>query len=126
MKKVGILCGALWSLLAGGTSQAQQSPWPPLPDKGFISGRAATSDDVNQGNALFVAKVDDLIIGKPIAITIPQYAYWTDKRGHRVPVVVVQAEEAEGSQLFGFRDAQGKEHVATGPEMTLLGTKPPN
>jgi len=81
---------------------------------------------MKRGDAIFVAKVGDETIGKPIAIMIPQYAYWTDEQGRRVPVVIVQAEEEKGRQLFGFRDSQGQDYVATGPEITLLGTNRPN
>src|SRR5258706_2065655 len=106
-------------------SHAQQE-WPSLPHEGFISGRPATVQDVNEGNAIFVAKIADVAVGKPIQIRIPQYAYWTSETGKRVPVIVVQAEEANGFKLFGIRDASGKEYGCTGLELTLLGTMPPN
>jgi hypothetical protein len=95
-----------------------------LPSTGFISGRAATEKDVEDGNAVFVAKVEDKIIGTPIAITVPQYAFWSRADG-KILVVIVQAEEANGMRLFGFRDAAGEETVATGPEIELLGTTRP-
>ena len=126
MKKIAAFLGALSSLMPVAMSQAQQQPWPPLSSRGFISGRAATVQDVDQGNAVFVAKVGGDAIGKPIDVPIPQYAFWIDERGKRIPVIVVQAEEARGKQLFAFRDMEGQEHVCTGPELTLLGTVPPN
>ncbi|MFO1160027.1 MAG: hypothetical protein U1E60_14390 [Reyranellaceae bacterium] len=102
------------------------SEWPPLPTKGFISGRPAQVQDVKDGNAVFVAKVGDAVIGKPLAIVIPQFAFWTDSNGKKVPVVIIQAEEANGIHIFGFRDAAGADHAATGPEIELLGATPPN
>lgn len=95
-----------------------------LPTSGFVSGRAATEKDVEAGNAIFVARVEGAIIGKPIAVTIPQYAYWSQPNGKTL-VVVVQAEEADGMRLFGLRDSAGGEIVATEPEIELLGTTAP-
>ncbi|MDN3517518.1 hypothetical protein QWY84_07855 [Aquisalimonas lutea] len=54
---------------------AQESQWPPLPEDGFISGRAAEQQDLEAGNAVFVAAVDGVSIGEPIDIIIPQYAF---------------------------------------------------
>jgi hypothetical protein len=107
-------------------SYAGNPQWPPLPAKAFISGRAANEQDIKDGNAIFVAKIGGTIIGKPLPVTVPQYAYWTDGSGEKVPVIIVQAEEAIGMQLFGFRDASGADYAATGPEIELLGTRIPN
>jgi hypothetical protein len=105
---------------------AQEPSWPPLPDKGFISGRAATKQDIANGNAVFVAAVGDTVIGKPLQIAIPQYAYWKDSAGQQHRVIIVQAEEARGIRIIGFRDRAGKDGTATLPEFTLLGTTPPH
>jgi hypothetical protein len=75
---------------------------------GFLAGRAATEKDVQDGNAVFVAKIDGVIVGKPSAVTIPQYAFWSSPNG-KVLVVIVQAEDVNGMRLFGFRDACGAE-----------------
>lgn len=107
------------------TSDATNFRWPELPTKGFIFGRAATEQDVQDGNAIFVAKVGNTVIGKPLPVTIPQYAYWKKSADENVPVVIIQAEEANGMRLFGFRDLGGGTHVGTGPEMILLGTSHP-
>jgi hypothetical protein len=105
---------------------AADSQWPPLPTTGFIFGRPATEQDVDAGNAIFVAKVNGVVIGKPVSMIIPQFAYWTDSAGKKIPVVIVQAEDAQGMRLYGFRDAQGIDHVCTGPEIEVLGTTAPN
>ena len=103
--------------------------WPPLPARGFVSGHAANEQDVADGNAIFVAKVDGKIIGLPLPIAIPQYAYVTDahvtKGGPQIPVVVVQAEQAANQQLFGVRDFSGHEYVVTAVDLKLLGSRPP-
>lgn len=124
MKMAGLLSAGTLVLMVATMSFAADPEWPALPVKGFISGRPATEQDVANGNAIFVAKVGNAVIGKPISVTIPQFAYWRDAAGKKVPVVIVQAEEASGMRLFGFRDAAGKDHVATEPELDLLGTTP--
>lgn len=95
--------------------------WKPLPTSGFLAGRAAQVADVERGDAVFVAAVDDKVIGVPINITIPQYAYI---RSSRAQVVVVQAEEANGLRMYGIRDFSGVETVALEEELELLGTSP--
>ena len=101
---------------------AQDSVWPALPTSGFISGRAATATDVAAGNAVFVAKVDGTVIGKPLEIVVPQYALLSvDGEETPIPVVIVQAEHAVGMDLIGYRRVDGSEGVATLPEFVLLG-----
>jgi hypothetical protein len=121
-------------LVAFGISAAlaQTSPpasppnWPPLPATGFISGRAATDQDVADGNAVFVLKAYGGYFGKPMDIVIPQYAIMT-KRGEKpVPVIVVQAEMGGGVKVFGVRGLDGDKSTARDFELELLGTKPPN
>lgn len=121
-----LTCLAIVSSLVGASVLHAQQGWPALPSKGFIAGRAATPQDVAAGNAIFVAQKDGKPIGTPISITIPQYAYWTNEAGVRVPVIVVQAEEVNGMRLIGFRQVGGKDHVGTERELKLLGTTPPN
>jgi len=86
-----------------------------------------TKADVSAGNAVFVASQDavgEAIISRPIAITIPQYAYFNDD-GRKLPVVVVQAEEARGKQLVGARDLDGKPIVGFITDFELLGNVSP-
>ena len=109
-----------------GLSPALAQGWPALPAKGFVSGRAAVERDVADGNAIFVLKVRDVPVGKPARIVIPQYAYLINPGGEPTPVIVVQAEEANGIKLFGVRDLAGKESVAKEADLQLLGLKPPN
>jgi hypothetical protein len=125
MKSVGYLIAVALLLAAVRMSDAESIRWPALPSKGFISGRVANFQDAKDGNAIFVTEDHGKTIGKPIFITIPQYAYWTDGSGKKVPVIVVQAEEAKGIRIIGFRDANGASHAATEAEMEFLGTSHP-
>ena len=109
-----------------GFSAAGAEGWPALPVAGFLSGRPATDKDVHDGNAIFVLKSDNIIIGKSLPIAIPQYAYLTENGGPMEPVIVVQAEEANGIKLFGYRDRGGKEGVAAETDLRLLGQRPPS
>jgi hypothetical protein len=121
------MSGRFWrgSLLAFmGGHQAAAQDWPTLPSKGFISGRAATKQDVANGNAIFVAELNGNVIGIPIRITIPQYAYLSESSGKVSRVIVVQAEEANGHKLFGVRDLRGQEFVATDSDLRLVGIEP--
>jgi hypothetical protein len=114
---------ALATFLALSVGLAQG--WPALPTTGFISGRAATDQDVADGNAIFVLKAYGVYFGKPIDIAIPQYAYLTKRGGKPVPVIVIQAEVGKGIKLFGVRGADGEKSVARDYELQLLGTKSP-
>lgn len=103
---------------------AQAGSWPPLPKTGFIVGHAAKETDIAAGNAVFVAAVNGVSIGVPINIAIPQYAYFKEN-GQKLPVVVIQAEEAQGQKLIGARQANGQEVVGTITEFELLGNVQP-
>ncbi|OWJ65335.1 hypothetical protein BWR60_20255 [Inquilinus limosus] len=97
--------------------------WPPLPKQGFITGRAAQAADVQNGDAVFVAAVDGHVIGRPMAVQIPQYV--TVKGPPRVKGVLVQAEEAQGVAMYGILTADGQSLVTLSSEVELLGTKRP-
>ena len=101
--------------------------WPPLPTSGFISGRAANVSDAEDGNAVFVAMVDDEVVGVPLEIEIPQYGYLVDgESGERTRVVIVQAEHAGGTDMIGYREiGSDVEGAGTLPEFELLGARPP-
>jgi hypothetical protein len=131
-----IAAGLMSALLPGSAQQsstAQNSvlsgaaqSWPPLPTSGFIAGRAATGKDVADGNAIFVLRAYGVPFGKPLDVTIPQYAYLTKRGQQPVPVIVVQAEQGKGIKIFGVRDRSGKAATAKESEVQLLGTNPPN
>jgi hypothetical protein len=109
-------------LVIGGTMIGASPNWPPLPSKGFVTGRPAQMSDVKNGDAVFVAAVKDVVIGKPLPISIPQYALLHDNHER---VILVQAEEANGIKMFGVRGLDGKEAVVTEIDLELLGTEMP-
>jgi hypothetical protein len=111
---------------APGAGQSAGQSWPPLPTTGFTSGRAATDKDVADGNAVFVLRAYGVAFGKPLDVTIPQYAYLTKNGRQKLPVIVVQAEEGKGIKIFGIRDFDGKTATAKQSELQLLGTHPPD
>ena len=100
--------------------------WPDLPSSGFISGRYATPEDVENGDAAFSAVSDGVPKGTPIAIEIPQFAYHIDETGAKTPVIVIQAESAGGLDIVGARYFDESELVGTLPEFELLGKNPEN
>ncbi len=107
----------------GGSAAGASSDWPPLPSRGFVTGRPAQASDVQNGDAVFVAAVKNVVVGKPLPIAIPQYALLRDTNER---VILVQAEDANGIKLFGVRGLDGKEAVVKEADLELLGTwKPP-
>lgn len=117
-----IKMAALLSVLVfvtGGSCMA--SDWPPLPSKGFVTGRAATFADVKNGDAVFVAAVKGIIIGKPLPVQIPQYAILRETAQR---VIVIQAEEANGLKMIGVRTVDGKYAVVTDSDLQWLGVNP--
>jgi hypothetical protein len=101
---------------------AQQTPvqWPLLPTSGFISGRVATQEDVDQDIAAFgfpqkldaeqVAKLTggeatqevECAGSKPLEILIPQYAF-LNLNGQKLPCIVIQGEASGDAQIVGCR-----------------------
>jgi hypothetical protein len=64
--------------------------------------------------------------GKPLDVTIPQYAYLTKRGQQPIAVIVVQAELGKGLKIFGVRDLNGKTVTAKESELQLLGTHSPD
>jgi hypothetical protein len=116
------IVGGIVAALAFGTLAAAAEPWPPLPAFGFIRGRPAQPTDVDDGNAIFVASRQGKVVGKPLAVAIPQCAILTESK---LQVIVVQGEEVNGEQVFGVRDLAGGEYVVKAEHIKLLGTKKP-
>jgi len=115
-----------FGLATAAAAQTAPIDWPPLPQKGFISGRPATDEDIKAGSAVFVLRAYGTYFGKPMNVVIPQYAYFT-KRGQKpVPVIVIQAEIGKAIKLFGVRDFDGQTATARDYELQLLGTTPPH
>jgi|HubBroStandDraft_4_1064222.scaffolds.fasta_scaffold25031_2 hypothetical protein len=115
---------AIVSLSARVTSGETPFAWPPLPNTGFVRGRAATNDDVRTGAVAFVLAANGKPIGRPLDIAIPQYALWHDVRtGTDTPVIIIQAETNGTIDVVGCMGiADHAVRVALLKEFTLLGT----
>lgn len=98
--------------------------WPALPSDGFVTGRPASQSDVNAGNAGFAFGHGTDIVATALPVVIPQYAYFNDD-GAMIPVIVVQAEQAQGKELATGKKADGTLVVGFLRDFTLLGTQPP-
>jgi hypothetical protein len=98
--------------------------WPELPKSGYIVHQAANVEDVKLGRAAF-ATSENGTAGKPIEITIPQYAFHLSESS-KEPVIIVQAElAADGTKLVGARSLSGETLVGFYEEFELLGTAMP-
>lgn len=107
------------------TLNANELNWPDLEKFGFVSGRHATEQDIADQKAIFVAKTDDGYIGTPIDIELPQYAIYTDEKdGQKYQVIVIQAEKAQGMEIYGainINDGSGL--ISIPADFQLLGNK---
>jgi PBP1b-binding outer membrane lipoprotein LpoB len=142
MRKIACAAAlALVSVLAVGCSSTAEGPesastsssastsavtWPSLPTTGFVTGRAAAPEDVESGSAGFLMQADGNVIGVPIDIIVPQYAWHKDQEtGTRTPGIIIQAEAARGQELAAMRTNSGEMLVAFLWEFELLGTVRP-
>lgn len=131
MTALRILTAVILTAFAGGcgggpSSESQivsMTPWPSLPETGFIAGRPATQSDMDAGDAVFVAKAGEQLIGRALNIDVPQFAIFVDAENHeRTRVIIIQAEQAGHVVLVGYREVDtGTTGVATLPEFELLG-----
>ena len=96
--------------------------WPALPAADFTKGRAATRDDVDEGRAVFVGEVNGMMIGVPIDITIPQYAYLI-RDGKKQAVIVIQAEQIQNDKIIGAKLLNGQDIAGFMQDFELLGNQ---
>ena len=99
--------------------------WPPLPTEDYTKGRAATRNDVDEGRAVFVGELNDIMIGIPIDITIPQYAY-LNRDGNKQAVIVIQAELVQNEKIIGAKLLNGQDIAGFMKDFELLGSHQPN
>jgi len=101
--------------------------WPDLSTVKYVSQRSAIESDINDGAAVFILQTDGVPIGTPLDINVPQYAIHTDgDSGEKTNVVVIQAEEASGLQVFGALIFETNEYLAgLSNEFELLGQSVP-
>ncbi len=94
--------------------------WPELPRSGFLTGRGAAPEDVDNGTAVFAAGENGQGYGKPLDIEIPQYAYFRQEDKY---VIVLQAENYDGQSIIGAETFDGEKVVGLIDEFDLLGVK---
>nr|WP_236372240.1 hypothetical protein [Pseudomonas salomonii] len=101
--------------------------WPDLPTTCFVSGRSATSVDIDSGCAAFTLNVQGKPAGSPINVDVPQYALHVDEAtGKETPVIIIQAEEQGATQIVGYQEL-GSDQLGAAllREVKLLGTQKP-
>ncbi len=104
---------------------AQEIEWPDLSTFKYVSGRVAKEADISNQSAIFVLKNEGKYIGTPIKIVLPQYAIYTDgETNQKSKVVIIQAESAQGMNMYGAIDIRnGKGVVSIDTDFKLLGQK---
>ncbi|MGR3887528.1 hypothetical protein [Pseudomonas sp. 1152_12] len=113
--------------LASTLASADTIVWPDLPKTCFVSGRSATSVDVDSGCAAFLINVQGKAAGTPIKLAIPQYALHVDEgTGKETPVIIIQAEENGEIKAVGYKEL-GTDQLGAAllREVRLLGTQKP-
>ncbi|QOQ72956.1 hypothetical protein IMF22_15640 [Pseudomonas poae] len=113
--------------LASTLAAADTIAWPDLPKSCFVSGRSATSADVDTGCAAFLINVQGKAAGTPIKLDIPQYAVHVDEAtGKETPVIIIQAEENGEIKAVGYKEL-GTDQLGAAllREVRLLGTQKP-
>lgn len=113
--------------MASGMAVADTITWPDLPKTCFVSGRSATSMDVDAGCAAFLINVKGQAAGTPIKLDIPQYALHIDETtGKETPVILIQAEENGEIKAVGYKEL-GTDQLGAAllREVRLLGTTKP-
>ena len=113
--------------LAPTLALADAITWPDLPQTCFVSGRSATSADVDTGCAAFLINVKGKAAGTPIKLDIPQYALHVDEAtGKETPVILIQAEENGDIKAVGYKEL-GTDQLGAAllREVRLLGTQKP-
>ncbi|MPQ86302.1 hypothetical protein F0170_21335 [Pseudomonas sp. MAFF 730085] len=113
--------------MACAVAVADTIAWPDLPNTCFVSGRPATSTDVDTGCAAFLINVKGKAAGTPIKLDIPQYALHVDEAtGKETPVIIIQAEENGDIKAVGYKEL-GNDQLGAAllREVRLLGTKKP-
>jgi len=127
-RKIDVRTPVLATLLMASTlAHANAIAWPDLPKTCFVSGRSATSADVDTGCAAFLINVKGQPAGTPIPLDIPQYALHVDEAsGKETPVIIIQAEENGEIKAVGYREL-GTDQLGAAllREVRLLGTQKP-
>ena len=92
--------------------------WRDIP---HISGRVASEEDVEAGRAVFYLGNPDEIGVQSYDVSLPPCAIFTDEEsGEDIPVIIIQAEQAEDMINVGYRFLDGGNGMCTLPEIELL------
>lgn len=127
MRKLRVIFFFILFSCVGGAMAGNPIVWPKLKESKFIAGRAATEKDISDGSAVFVLKSNGTLIGKPLAIPLPQYAIHVDgDTKQRTPCVLIQAEQAGEHKYGGCRIVSDGSYLAgLLNEFELLGNNAP-
>ncbi|NKC00305.1 MAG: hypothetical protein GKR90_17715 [Pseudomonadales bacterium] len=128
MLNIKVLLVASLTLPSTVFGQGNSVSWPELSNFSFVSGRAATDTDAKAGSAAFVLKANDVVVGEPLDLEIPQYAVHVNvETGARTRVVLIQAEGFEGMKILGAIEVDsGGTMAGLFTEFELLGTRIPS
>ncbi|PKA78995.1 hypothetical protein ATI14_6161 [Pseudomonas tolaasii NCPPB 2192] len=113
--------------MASAVANADTIAWPDLPTTCFVSGRPATSEDIETGCAAFLINVQGKPAGTPINVDVPQYALHVDEAtGKETPVIIIQAEGNGATEVVGYQEL-GSDQLGAAllREVRLLGTRKP-
>ena len=102
----------------------ETSAWPPLPTD-FVSGRPARPEDVAAGRAVFAGQTQPSGGIRALQMEVPQYAY-CEFNGTTFAGVIVQAENAQGMDIVGFRPYSREPFITLLRDCRLLGQTPPS
>jgi len=106
------------------TVAAEKVDYPPLPTEGFVTGRIATQEDVNNGNAAFATLPEQKVVRQAVPIPVPQYAVYRGGQKHEL-MFVIQVEKVNGKVTIGARPVEGGDVVIGTPtDFMLLGNTP--
>jgi hypothetical protein len=127
MNKYIVILFLLLTTFAQGDEGDEGVTWPELSTIKFVSQRAATEADINEGAAVFLLQSEGVNIGSPMSLDIPLYAIHTDgETGEKSNVVIIQAEEANDQRVIGALIVGSNEFMAgLENEFTLLGKSKP-
>jgi hypothetical protein len=90
--------------------------WTEVPT---LAGRVAIERDVKEGRAVFYLQNAEEIGAKPIDMHLPCCAILKEK-DREIPVVLIQAEQADAKKYVGYRDLVGGNGICTLEELELL------
>ena len=86
-----------------------------------ISGRVASEEDVVAGRAVYFLNDPEKINAHALDVDVPRCAILTDQEsGERLPVIIIQVEQADDKVYVGYRPLEGGNGICTEREIELL------